>query len=226
MLLCLGAVPATAPPQCGASVVVTGVGWAQLPWRLSQGKVTWAGDVTMTGTYANGALRASSVSRDPVAPTATTHPGFTQLCATPTGDAKRSLPANRDLPPAPEAIPGYQGGWVTGGSGPGQVLNIATVGDKAATEHAVREQYRGLLCVGEVPGPTKVKLTAASTALRGASAQLGLISTSEVVNSRGARLRVEVIVATEQVSNRISGLVGPDLAAAVEIVPLFKAAHS
>lgn len=221
MEACVGAVIATAPPQCAVAIEVRGVDWADVPWSMSEQGSRWA-QVTLTGEYDNGVISAVAVS--PVSAISSSDGVVNrtreQLCQTPSGSEPSVLPPDVDLNAVVSRENGHQGAWVSTTAGL-TVFNIASVGDRERVERLIRASYSGLLCVGPVAGPTQGQMMGATERLQAHSEQIGLVSTSSWVNGDGARLQVHVVTAAPNVLQQVEQIVGPGVAPAIDLTAVF-----
>lgn len=225
--LCVGPIGASHPATCGRTVEFTGLTWQQVPWADRIGDVTQT-MVTVTGTWRDGVLAVDSVTKPVLPSPGPPTPDLSGLCDNPSGD--------RDADPyeldgaAFEALPGYQALWVTypkdGPNAGRTVYHLAVTHDTAGATVAVRRSFRGLLCVGTIPGPPLKALMSASEKLTrdaDAAGQRPLILTVSAGLADGRNgLVVTTVAATAQEVARVNELVGSDVAPWVTVVGEFR----
>lgn len=173
--LCLGAVAASLPPQCGGPVI-DNWDWATAPKHESAAGVTW-GEFVVIGRHDPGANRfhvtrkvltmqsAGSLIPKPSNPV----DRFTAPCPLPEGgwrvlDPATTTPEAQDATlVAAEKLPGYAGAWLDQSlntadpekqpekmNDPAKlILNVTVTRDPAAAEATLRKRWGGMLCVSE-----------------------------------------------------------------------------
>jgi hypothetical protein len=217
--LCLGPVAASYPPSCSGLRVVGEVDWDRLGAGRANG-VTW----TNASVWAVGRLDADAggegtitldrpVSLIPptgVTPPATEPPPrLPQLCDDPyagggrpgTGSAEAQNAVTERLP----RLDGYIGSWVSDGS---SLFNVLVTGEAAAAHAALREVWRGGLCVEQRDLPTEARVLAALDAV--ARTVDGVITSGP--RPTGGGLEVHVTALDSAVRDLVVETVAPWLA--------------
>ncbi|NPD03707.1 hypothetical protein HN031_03295 [Nocardioides sp. zg-1308] len=144
--MCLGAVAASYPPQCGGPAV-EGFEWGEVGFEEASG-VRW-GSYALTGTFDGTAFTASDAVPAALYD-AMAEPEEQPLgaaCETPgTTDTAKATPEDLDATlAAAAALPGYATAWLSGST-----INVAVTEDAASAEAALRETWGGPLCVTTV----------------------------------------------------------------------------
>lgn len=218
IVLCLGASGESRPAVCSSTVAVTGVSWSAVSNSATFDGTTegWA---MLTGMWSKGILAVEAVEAPRLATPTPVQSVPDQLCIDAGGTpATNGTPEVGPDPAVLESIPGFQGYWVTdggtpsGGDGTEAVHNVAVQGDVDRAQQIIREHYNGPLCVGTIPGATRVELSNALTQLGRQFAELGLLSGKPSLVGGRAGLDLVVLVVTPEVERRIELAVGPDVA--------------
>lgn len=214
--LCVGAVAASHPPQCGGPRIVGDVDWETLAPERASG-VTWTkGSVWAVGRLDPKAGTSGTFTLD--RPLSLTPPAGV---ATPASQAPMAFPQLCDDPYAgggskgggsPEAqnalterlatLDGYVGSWVSDGS---SMFNVLVTGDAAAAHTEIRKVWKGGLCVEQRDVPTEADVRAAQEALGKKSP--GLLTTGG--DATTGKLNVEVTVLDQATHDQIMETVKP-----------------
>ena len=227
MTLCTGFLLESLPPQCPATIPVTGITWEEVPWAETAAGVTFA-DVVIVGTFDGEKFAATQILRqgDPAAPQAPGnhgHEDLPTLCDAPIrGAGPYSVEA---LASAAESLPGYQALWVS----PNQVTyNVAVTQDVEGARSTLADVFGGDLCVGTVAGPTDAALQEAQRALEplaqdedSPTTSNGVRSTAYSISARGNRLSVGVLQDTPELLAQIETLVGAEMWPFTDVAPFF-----
>lgn len=217
--LCLGAMPAIHPPQCGGPTVVGEVDWEALRPESAMGR-TWSADhLWAVGRFdpdagESGALTLTrplslTAPEGVTPPPQLASPRFPQLCDDPYAGGGRpgggSPETQNALSERLPALEGYIGSWVSDGS---SMFNVLVTGDASAAHDTLREIWKGGLCVqqrGDLPPEVDVR------AAQGALSSLPGFQASWSDDSTGV-LHLEVLVLDDTTRQRIVDAIEPWLA--------------
>lgn len=155
--LCLGAVAASLPPQCG-DVPIVGWSWAEVSGEDHAGGVTW-GDYHVEGTYDGASFTVTSAGSRPAAPPEEGDP-FATPCEVPAEgwvSGNPSMISESDRIRAQRVTEDqidFAGIWIDyvdsepDPEDPGRyVLNIAFTADAGSHEAELRSVWGGALCI-------------------------------------------------------------------------------
>ncbi|OYN91223.1 hypothetical protein CGZ91_07155 [Parenemella sanctibonifatiensis] len=215
MQLCFGPSPLI-QGECGQTVPVDNFDWA-VPEEVIAADGWRSGLAQFVGVWDGTTVTIETL--EPAGPPRDDGSGLAeQLCAAPSGSAADI----RSLPPEDEFAKreGFQALWLTGAP-PAYVVNVAVIGDPAEWEDWMRQFYPGLLCVGELPGPSKTDIRAAMDRLLPLMEQDIVLSMGGSTTDGGPGIEVDVFLATSDVVDAIHEAVGPDMMPWVRINPAF-----
>ena len=224
--LCVGAVAASYPPQCGGAVLAGEFSWDDVVSEEAGG-VRWSADPYYAVGYldlAGGAQGTFTLSRplstdppeefDP--PTAEVI-DFPQLCQDPTVDVpdveqpartagREGMDEEQALLALAPTLDGYVVLYVSDG-GPTMNLVINQDGDLQAARANAREVFHGPLCVEQRDLPTESDVLAAQQALHDGYDDLHILSSGG--SGVSGLLTVDVLVADQQTVDGIHEAVAP-----------------
>lgn len=172
--LCLGAVAASYPPQCGGPRLTGEFAWDDVAAE-EQGGVRWTNDYYYAVGRYDRAADVFTLTRplSSTPPEGYTPPeeeaasDFPQLCEDPFrgGDEAFKDPdyaIQNAFQERLEQLPGYVESWVSDGE---RMFNVIVTGDAEQAHAALREVWPGGLCVEQRDAPTSGDVRAAAQAL-------------------------------------------------------------
>ena len=149
VILCLGTVLDSLPPQCVGHVSIANWDWEGVQGSETRSGTTW-GWYRVTGTYDGSSFTVTSGPAPMDAGTTPSSPAIETPCATPEGGWPVPEPgktSREDLEEATGAArrsPDFAGSWLDG-----EVLNMAFTGDLEVHAAVVREYWGGALCIAQ-----------------------------------------------------------------------------
>lgn len=149
VVLCLGTVLDSLPPQCVGHVSIASWDWEGVQGSETRSGTTW-GWYRVVGTYDGSSFTVTS-SPEPMGPGSTaTSPEIETPCGTPEGGwpvpdpGKTSREDLEEATGAARRSPDFAGSWLDG-----EVLNMAFTGDLEVHAAVVREYWGGALCIAQ-----------------------------------------------------------------------------
>ena len=213
--LCLGGVAESLPPQC-SGIPLVGWDWGAVEGEESAAGTTW-GDFQVVGTYDGEVFTVTDAGPfDLAVVTDSGERDFTTPCPEPEGGwvaedpAKAGDEAFGAGATIAQGLPGYVTLWVDYAEGLPpeelderamagdpvlQIMNVVVTDDVEGAEAAIREAWRGPLCVTEREGHTEAELVAIrEEAERFIAEELGLEKTWSQDGDAGSAAEVGVVV--------------------------------
>lgn len=203
------------PPRCGNGFSVVGVQWELIPWAESTAEVRWA-EAILVGSFDGRQMQVEQVfaADDDSAPRAAALPPLDHapLCPEPVQGKGTGDPDS--LHEAAQALPGYQGWWVSENQ---RTYNIAVSRAVDQASAKLRDVFAGEFCVGTIAGP---EAALAMQVLEAITDHAPEVTAGLLVSRDG--LWLELSPLDEGDIDSLTALLPPDVLAHVRFTPVIR----